>query len=75
MSTLTTVNNPPTQAESKSAKKKRAKNEASPSTSVTAAPSNPDTETKADSSANGISGDIENAFFKDLQKYDQSLHC
>jgi hypothetical protein len=58
----------PTQIESKVAKKKRAKSEASPSTPIVAAPTSNEAESKPDSAANGTYGDSDCAILKDLQK-------
>jgi hypothetical protein len=61
--------NRPAQLESKTSKKKRAKNEASASVSAsTPTPSNPDTDPKHDPSVNGVSEEFESAIFRELQK-------
>lgn len=61
--------NPPAQPESKSSKKKRAKNEAPTSVSAsTPTPSNPDTDAKHEAPINGVSEEFDNSILKELQK-------
>ena len=64
-------NNLPTQTETKSSKKKRAKNEISANVSVSeATPSNPDIDAKAESIVNGVNGlEDETGVIKELQRY------
>lgn len=62
--------NPPTQTETKSSKKKRAKNDVSANVSVSdPTPSNPDIDAKAESIVNGVNGvEDETGIIKELQR-------
>jgi hypothetical protein len=64
-------NNLPTQSETKSSKKKRAKNDASANVSVSdPTPSNPDIDAKAESIVNGVNGvEDETGIIKELQRW------
>lgn len=67
--------NPPVQNETKSSKKKRAKNDFSANVSVSEpTPSNPDIDAKAESIVNGVNGlEDETGIIKELQRY--ALGC